>query len=210
MNSGGNPGGVSFVNGGGNEIIALTATSIAKADGTPSVSGLNVTSRDASGYLQSAQVFIPPTFVIPGANVPALDSSQPGYQEALTDLFMHEFTHLLGLNDAPIPDPGNLDTCGGQTQGGSIMNAFCGTNNQGFGGQAGSMAQSLTPCDEVAMTSWYSETQTTDDNQISHANGEDCYENWDITIWGEFDGSNWNFDHISWDQYNYKWCAPAY
>jgi hypothetical protein len=210
-------GSVEFVAGGGDDLTLQTASYLHLPGGTCNaqdrsgcvIAGYDVSNRDASGFITKANAYITPNFIAPGANVNILDPAEPNYFEALVGLFLHEITHTLGLQDVPIPNPGGSDPCGGISRGNSVMNAYCGVNDRGWDLQGGARATYLTNCDNQGIGSWYSGTPDTDDYLISSGGGEDCYENWWVTIWETWNGDQWVYSGISWDEYNYTWCEPT-
>jgi hypothetical protein len=62
----------------------------------------------------------------PGGN-PIFDPKQAGYDTIFLKMALHEIGHTMGLDEAPVPSTGYCD----QTNGASIMNGYCGTNDQG-------------------------------------------------------------------------------
>lgn len=56
-----------------------------------------------------------------------INPNGPGYSDIFTKIALHEIGHTMGLSEAPIPEGG---ICA-QTDGASVMNGLCGSNDRG-------------------------------------------------------------------------------
>lgn len=87
--------------------------------------------------------------------VPAYAPDSAGAASFFAKLFKHELGHVFGIKDLPAPlDPNsNKENACLQTPGASIMNGFCGTNDQGVGDYPGMWPADITHCDNAQVNS---------------------------------------------------------
>ena len=90
------------------------------------------------GTVVSATLTYDPNAVFVGTSTPIADPAQPGYEEFIIKITLHEVGHTLGL-DHPA---GSENPCA-QPHGASVMNYICNVNDQ-----ANSMPLMVTVCDQ--------------------------------------------------------------
>jgi hypothetical protein len=95
------------------------------------------------GQMFNATISVNDGFKI-DATTPAYDPNGANAANFLNEVFDHEFGHVFGENDSPVPSDssGDPNACG-QTPGASTMNGYCGTNDTG----PPSVSSTVTPCD---------------------------------------------------------------
>ncbi|HEU0143241.1 MAG TPA: hypothetical protein VFQ47_00515, partial [Nitrososphaera sp.] len=98
----------------------------------------------SDGLLTSATLTLDPNSKGPDG-IPVYDKNQPGYNTIWRKMTGHAVGHSMGLKDIPT----GTDGCT-QTDGGSIMNAICKTNDMG-----NNMPTKPTACDNTAVQSIY-------------------------------------------------------
>lgn len=81
----------------------------------------------------------------PGGN-PIYSANDAGYDTIFRKLALHEIGHTMGLDEAPVPASGYCD----QPDGATVMNGYCGTNDQG-----NNYPIEVQPCDNNNINSIY-------------------------------------------------------
>jgi hypothetical protein len=72
------------------------------------------------------------------------DTNRSDFETAMLKVMLHEIGHTMGIDDVPVPTPND---CGNQTARNSVMNSFCGVNDEG-----NNQPQDVTTCDNGSVS----------------------------------------------------------
>ena len=95
------------------------------------------------GTVVSATLTYDPNAVFAGTSTRIADPAQPGYEEFIVKITLHEVGHTLGLDH-----PAGTDNPCAQPRGASVMNYICNVNDQ-----ANNMPLKVTDCDQNTINS---------------------------------------------------------
>lgn len=136
-------------------------------------------------------------------NTPAYDLNGANASQFIHNVAMHELGHAFGLNDADHSGP--YGVCG-QTPGGSIMNGYCNTNDQGPhpdangnpvpGGVSGS---SVTPCDKTQVSTNESNGNASSSSGSGGGTGDSGSGGTSAGSGDDYGGGGWC---VSWDEWD--------
>jgi hypothetical protein len=97
-------------------------------------------------------VIIDPNAHFSGSDILFFDPGKEGYDTAYLKAALHEIGHTMGLGEMPTPTGG---VCA-QTNGATVMNGFCGTNDMGGGSTpGGNLPTAPSTCDNDVLHSGY-------------------------------------------------------